>query len=72
VPVINALSDRHHPCEAVASLLTLREHFGRLEGLRLAYLGEGNNVAHSLLEAGALAGARVRSPRRPASLRIPR
>ena len=59
VPVINALSDLHHPCEAVASLLTLREHFGRLKGLRLAYVGEGNNVAHSLLEAGALAGASV-------------
>jgi ornithine carbamoyltransferase len=59
VPVINALSDRHHPCEAVASLLTLRERFGRLEGLRLAWIGEGTNVAHSLLEAGALAGAQV-------------
>jgi ornithine carbamoyltransferase len=59
VPVINALSDRHHPCEAVASLLTLREHFGRLVGLRLAWVGESTNVTQSLLEAGALAGARV-------------
>jgi ornithine carbamoyltransferase len=59
VPVINALSDLHHPCEAVASLLTLREHFGRLDGLRLAWVGEGTNVAHSLLEGCALAGATV-------------
>jgi ornithine carbamoyltransferase len=60
VPVINALSDDHHPCQALADLLTLQEHFGRLRGLRLAYLGDGNNVAHSLMEAGALAGMEVR------------
>ena len=59
VPVINALTDDHHPCQALADLLTIREHFGDLEGLRLAYLGDGNNVAHSLMEAGALAGMEV-------------
>jgi ornithine carbamoyltransferase len=60
VPVINALTDGHHPCQALADLLTLRERFGTLAGLELAYVGDGNNVAHSLLEAGALAGVRVR------------
>jgi ornithine carbamoyltransferase len=59
VPVINALSDDHHPCQALADLLTLHEHFGRLEGLRLAYIGDATNVAHSLLEAGARAGMHV-------------
>jgi ornithine carbamoyltransferase len=59
VPLINALSNEHHPCQALADLLTLREHFGRLDGLRLAFLGDSNNVAHSLMEAGALAGMRV-------------
>jgi len=59
VPVINALTDLHHPCQALADLLTIREHFGRLEGIKLAYLGDGNNVAHSLLEAGAIAGMDV-------------
>lgn len=59
VPVINALTDDHHPCQALADLLTLRQQFGRLEGLRVAYLGDGNNVAHSLMEAGALAAMDV-------------
>lgn len=48
VPVINGLSDYSHPCQALADLLTLREHFGRLEGLTMAYVGDGNNVARSL------------------------
>jgi ornithine carbamoyltransferase len=59
VPVVNALTDEHHPCQALADLLTLREIHGDLTGLKLAYVGDGNNVAHSLLEAGALAGMRV-------------
>jgi ornithine carbamoyltransferase len=56
VPVINLLSDDHHPCQALADLLTIRERFGRLLGRRIAYVGDGNNVAHSLLEAAPLAG----------------
>ncbi|MPZ73178.1 MAG: ornithine carbamoyltransferase [Nitriliruptorales bacterium] len=59
IPVINALSDFTHPCQALADLQTIREHRGGLEGLKLAYLGDGNNVVHSLLKAGALAGMRV-------------
>jgi ornithine carbamoyltransferase len=59
VPVINALSDEHHPCQALADLLTIRERFGRLHELKLAYVGDGNNVAHSLLEACALAGVSI-------------
>jgi len=49
IPVINALSDLYHPCQALADVFTLREHFGRLRGLKLAYVGDGNNVAHSLM-----------------------
>jgi ornithine carbamoyltransferase len=60
VPVINALSDREHPCQALADMLTLREHYGRLEGLTLAYVGDGNNVAHSLMLMGATLGVNVR------------
>ena len=59
IPVINALSDQAHPCQALADLQTIREHLGGLEGRRLCYLGDGNNVAHSLLEAGALVGMDV-------------
>ena len=49
VPVINALSDLYHPCQALADVMTLQEHFGRLEGRKLTYVGDGNNVAHSLM-----------------------
>jgi ornithine carbamoyltransferase len=49
LPVINALSDLYHPCQALADMFTLKEHAGRLRGLKLAYVGDGNNVAHSLL-----------------------
>jgi ornithine carbamoyltransferase len=49
VPVINALSDRYHPCQALADVFTLQEKFGDLRGLKLAFLGDGNNVAHSLM-----------------------
>ncbi len=59
VPVLNALSEEHHPCQAIGDLLTLRERFGSLRGLRLGYVGDGNNVAHSLLEACGMAGMSV-------------
>ena len=60
VPVINALSDLAHPCQALADLLTLRQYRGSIRGLTLTYLGDGNNVAHSLLLAGAVAGMHIR------------
>jgi ornithine carbamoyltransferase len=60
VPVINMLTSEHHPCQALADLLTLRERFGTLTGLKLAYVGDGNNVARSLAIVGALAGVEVR------------
>ena len=59
IPVINALTDLHHPCQSLADLLTIRDHFGTLSGLRIAYLGDGNNVAHSLLEACATVGTDI-------------
>jgi ornithine carbamoyltransferase len=59
VPVINMLTRDHHPCQALADLLTLRERFGELDGLRLAYVGDGNNVAASLMVLGAKAGIDV-------------
>ena len=59
VPVINGLTDQHHPCQALADLLTAREEFGTLEGLEVTYIGDGNNVAHSLAIACALTGARL-------------
>lgn len=60
VPVINALSDKFHPCQALADFFTLEERFGGVRGLKLAYVGDGNNVCHSLLVAGARVGAHVR------------
>ncbi len=60
VPVVNMLTGEHHPCQVLADLMTLREAFGELAGLRLAYVGDGNNMARSLALLGALAGLDVR------------
>jgi ornithine carbamoyltransferase len=59
IPVINALSELEHPCQAMADMMTLQEHFGNLKTVHLAYLGDGNNVAHSLLLAAASLGASI-------------
>jgi ornithine carbamoyltransferase len=59
VPVINALSDDHHPCQGLADFLTIRENLGELQGRRFAYVGDGNNMAHTYLLSGALAGMNV-------------
>jgi ornithine carbamoyltransferase len=71
VPVVNSLSDFEHPCQALADLLTVRERIGGPEGHTLTYLGDGNNVAHSLLLAGAKAGMRVRVAAPPGFEPIP-
>jgi ornithine carbamoyltransferase len=60
VPVVNALSDKFHPCQALADFFTLEERFGNLRGLKLAYVGDGNNMCHSLLSIGARAGVHLR------------
>jgi ornithine carbamoyltransferase len=59
VPVVNALSDFEHPCQALADFMTLQEHFGTAKGLNFTYLGDGNNVCHSLMLTGAQLGANV-------------
>ncbi len=59
IPVINGLSDLHHPCQILADLFTIYEKRGRLKGLKLAYIGDGNNIAHSLMEGGAKTGMDV-------------
>ncbi|HYH54844.1 MAG TPA: ornithine carbamoyltransferase [Solirubrobacterales bacterium] len=59
VPVVNGLTPLHHPCQGLADLLTMRERFGDLQGLRLAYVGDGNNVARSLAILGELSGVEV-------------
>jgi ornithine carbamoyltransferase len=71
VPIVNALSDFEHPCQCLADLLTIQEHKPRLAGLTMAYLGDGNNVAHSLLLGGAKAGMRVRVATPPGYEPIP-
>jgi ornithine carbamoyltransferase len=71
VPVVNSLSDFEHPCQALADLLTVQERLGGLAGRTLVYLGDGNNVAHSLLLAGALAGMTVRCATPPGFEPIP-
>ncbi|MBI4715078.1 MAG: ornithine carbamoyltransferase, partial [Nitrospirae bacterium] len=59
VPVINGLTDLHHPCQILGDLLTIREKLGELKGRKIAYVGDGNNVAHSLIEGAAAMGMRI-------------
>jgi ornithine carbamoyltransferase len=70
IPVINMLTHEHHPCQVLADLMTLLERFGTLEGLKLAYVGDGNNMARSLLLGGAIAGVEV-AVATPPELSIP-
>jgi len=59
VPIINGLSDLEHPCQVLADLLTIKERFGFIEGLKLAYIGDGNNMTHSLILGAALTGLNI-------------
>jgi ornithine carbamoyltransferase len=70
ISVVNMLTHEHHPCQALADLVTLRERFGALEGLKLAYVGDGNNMARSLLIASRLAGVEL-AISTPAELALP-
>jgi ornithine carbamoyltransferase len=56
IPIINALTDDHHPCQALADVMTLQEEFGAFDGLRVAFVGDGNNVCHSLIQAAGYLG----------------
>jgi ornithine carbamoyltransferase len=69
VPVINALTDEHHPCQALADVLTLEEEFGSLAGILGAFVGDGGNVCHSLIQAAALAGFELRVATPPGTSR---
>lgn len=60
IPIINGLSDLHHPCQLLADLQTVRAHRGRLDGVRVAWVGDGNNMVHSWIEAAALTGLELR------------
>ena len=60
IPVINGLSDREHPCQLLADMMTLKEHFGTLEGLRVAWVGDGDNVCNSFILASAISGMEIR------------
>jgi ornithine carbamoyltransferase len=60
IPVINALTNEHHPCQALADVMTIEEHVGALAGVQVAFIGDGDNVCHSLMQAAALAGFELR------------
>ena len=60
IPVINALTNEHHPCQALADVMTLQEEFGTFAGIQVAFIGDGDNVCHSLIEAAGLAGFELR------------
>src|SRR5207244_4962858 len=72
IPVINGLTLREHPCQALADLFTMRERFGSLDGLVVAFVGDGNNVYHSLSLAGALFGLEIRLAHPPGYAPNPR